>query len=175
MHTVPNEPLNVSCQNQIKSISKSVSTSLSIANAYEQLAKKIWRPTITDSQLAMPVHIDDSPPPDSESLMEPSAAATSGFLNEVLTALYGDTTGHPENGSFSYHKAAEHYALSGDDYQPQTQTQPQAPQQTQSYAAGGAQKSQQPPPPGFERGAKALYDRKQPAIVGHSARPGAVS
>ncbi|XP_030079241.1 uncharacterized protein LOC115482948 [Drosophila hydei] len=141
-------------------------------NAYEQLAKKIWRPTVTDAQLGMPNHLDELGSPsqaDTELQLDPSPAATSGFLNEVLNALYGDTTGHPENGSFSYHKAAEHYALNGVDYQLQSTT----PSFTGEGGGGVPPKAQ--PPPGFERGAKALYDRKHPAIVGHNARAGASS
>lgn len=150
----------------------SFSLSLCAANAYEQLAKKIWRPTVTDAQLGMPNHLDELGSPsqaDTELQLDPSPAATSGFLNEVLNALYGDTTGHPENGSFSYHKAAEHYALNGVDYQLQSTT----PSFTGEGGGGVPPKAQ--PPPGFERGAKALYDRKHPAIVGHNARAGAVS
>ncbi|XP_030243969.1 uncharacterized protein LOC115564133 [Drosophila navojoa] len=141
-------------------------------NAYEQLAKKILRPTVADSQSTMPTHLNERgapPKADSEPNVEPSPAATSGFLNEVLYALYGDTTGHPENGSFSYHKAAEHYALHGGDYL----MQPPAP--SFSGEGGGVAQKAQPAPPGFDRGAKALYDRKYPVGVGHNPRPGSVS
>lgn len=116
----------------------------------------------------MPNEHGTPPKADSEPKAEPSPAATSGFLNEVLIALYGDTTGHPENGSFSYHKAAEHYALYGGDYLMQ--------QPAPSFAGeGGGVAQKAPPPPGFERGAKALYDRKHQAVVGHNPRPGSVS
>lgn len=145
-----------------------LSYSLSAANLYEQLAKKIWRPTFADSQSTMPTYRDEYsalPRADSEPMIEPSPAATSSFLNEVLSALYGDTTGHPENGSFSYHKAAEHYALHGGNYL----MQPPSPSFA-SEGGGVAQKTQKAQAqPGFDRGAKALYDRK------HNQRPGSVS
>ncbi|XP_017855165.1 RNA polymerase II degradation factor 1 isoform X2 [Drosophila busckii] len=134
-------------------------------NAYEHLAKRVYRPSPTAARGEQ----EDTTKPEAMPNMEPgpSAAATTEFLTEVLGALYGDTTGHPENGSFSYFKAAENYALaSANDGHSKSHVP------TASYATVAAKA--QPAPPGFERSAKALYERRQASSASSStAKPSA--
>ncbi|XP_062142482.1 serine/threonine-protein kinase Warts isoform X1 [Drosophila sulfurigaster albostrigata] len=148
-------------------------------NMYEQLAKKIWRPNAMvdgDAQseelsTPIPTPITSPPPPPpappqpqsqpegSKSMKLPSAESTTSFLAEVLSALYGDTTGHPEHGSLSYHKAAERYALTGDGKLAKRSSG------SSSAASSGSQSRSQHLPPGFGKAERALYERNKLAAA----------
>ncbi|XP_034099057.1 alpha-protein kinase 1 isoform X2 [Drosophila albomicans] len=146
-------------------------------NMYEQLAKKIWRPNAMvdgDAQseelsTPIPTPITSPPPPappqpqsqpeGSKSMKLPSAESTTSFLAEVLSALYGDTTGHPEHGSLSYHKAAERYALTGDGKLAKRSSG------SSSAASSGSQSRSQHLPPGFGKAERALYERNKLAAA----------
>ncbi|KAH8263354.1 hypothetical protein KR044_007721, partial [Drosophila immigrans] len=96
------------------------------------------------------------PQPQPQPQTQPAETTTS-FLAEVLSALYGDTTGHPEHGSFSYHKAAERYALTGDGHLAK-----RSPTTAIATALSSSDKQQRAHLTlGFERAARALYERNK--------------
>nr|XP_016994930.2 neurogenic protein mastermind [Drosophila takahashii] len=140
------------------------------ANIPTQLAKKIWAVTPNDVSLGIVEPLEPSVPNFETSSgsgsgsgvgsgsKPPSSDNASIYITEVERALYGDSTGYPENGTPNYFKAAENYSLFGESFL-------DFPKDTASCMAGlGAMVSQAwIAPPGHERSGRSapLYERRQ--------------
>ncbi|XP_070071844.1 serine/threonine-protein kinase Doa isoform X2 [Drosophila takahashii] len=98
------------------------------ANIPTQLAKKIWAVTPNDVSLGIVEPLEPSVPNFETSSgsgsgsgvgsgsKPPSSDNASIYITEVERALYGDSTGYPENGTPNYFKAAENYSLFGESF-----------------------------------------------------------
>ncbi|EDV31098.2 uncharacterized protein Dana_GF14721 [Drosophila ananassae] len=174
-----------------KSMSESSKTQLSMdeldttensaasqGNISRELAHKIWRVTPSDISLGIPEPTVPTYPfiggvdwgsGGSSSSKHPANDAATAFISEVERALYADSTGYPENGTPNYFKAAENYAIYGDNFL-------DFPKDTSTCFAGlgSTGRSTSNPPPGFERSARssALYERRQtPSQAGSASTP----
>lgn len=147
-------------------------------NISRELAHKIWRVTPSDISLGIPEPTVPTYPfiggvdwgsGGSSSSKHPANDAATAFISEVERALYADSTGYPENGTPNYFKAAENYAIYGDNFL-------DFPKDTSTCFAGlgSTGRSTSNPPPGFERSARssALYERRQtPSQAGSASTP----
>nr|XP_017089816.2 intrastrand cross-link recognition protein isoform X1 [Drosophila bipectinata]XP_017089817.2 intrastrand cross-link recognition protein isoform X1 [Drosophila bipectinata] len=132
----------------------------------KELAHKIWRVTPNDLAQNIPALANSAYPciggvewgSGGASSKNSANDSANAFISEVERALYGNSTGYPKNGSKNYFKAAENYAIYGDNFL-------DFPKDTSTCFAGlgSTGGSVSNAPPGFERSARlsALYERKQ--------------
>ncbi|XP_036328638.1 uncharacterized protein LOC118740969 [Rhagoletis pomonella] len=80
----------------------------------KKLTDPIWHQTFTAAGTCEQTDVENDWNSKLESNCRRSSSNT--YVQEVNRAIYGDTTGHPPNGSAEYFQAAQNYAIYGKDF-----------------------------------------------------------
>ncbi|XP_017488760.1 PREDICTED: uncharacterized protein LOC108377013 [Rhagoletis zephyria] len=80
----------------------------------KKLTDPIWHQTFTAAGTSEQTDVKNDWNSKLESNCRRSSSNT--YVQEVNRAIYGDTTGHPPNGSAEYFQAAQNYAIYGKDF-----------------------------------------------------------